>query len=395
MPGGFYDRAVPSGIGFEIVLGVAALATLVAMIRSWRSLWDDEVTAHDRMLAMRIAVFLLPPVVVLLHELGHAVATWAVGAEVVDFEYGLFQGSVTSAGVITADQGWFIAAAGNLVSIAVGLALLGAGYGAKRLRRSVRYVLVLSGLVELLVALVVYPLFSLTTSFGDWVAIFDFEATPVLAGTALVVHVGLLVAVWRWWHSSLRTTLFGVAYDEERRLDALSRSIREAPGDVSRRVALAEVFAQHGDLGQAAAALDRAVPACGMSARLHLARARLALHRGRWNDAVVAARAGLAATDTSDELRQRLWANEGLALAQMERPANALEAFEHVGEPVIEDLRVKYGRGVARLGAGDRAGGEADLATVVDRLPEGDLLREWAETRLQGQAPPTAPMAGV
>ena len=30
---------------------------------------------------------------------------------------------------------------------------------------------------------------------------------------------------------------------------------------------------------------------------------------------------------------------------------------------------------------------------LLDRA--GDPLRAWAETRLQGQAPPTAPMAGV
>jgi tetratricopeptide (TPR) repeat protein len=386
---------MPTSIGVDIVLGLGALATLVSLIRSWRSFWDEDVTGADRLLAMQVAVFLVPPVVVLLHELGHAVATWAVGAEVVDFRYGLFEGSVTATGTISAAQGWFISIAGNVVSAAAGLLLVVAGSSARAARRPLRYVMILAGLVQLLFALVLYPLMSLSASFGDWVSIYDFGETPLLSAMTLAVHVVLLVALWQWWRSGLRRTLFALAHGEEERLAALAQAVREDPDDADTRIAMASVFAEHGDLGQAAATLDQAVPACGGSARLHLARARLALYRGRWNEAVLAARAGLDDGDADEGLRQRLWANEGLALAQMERPTNALAAFEHVGQPVIEDLRVRYGRGVARLGAGDRAGGQADLEMVVERLPAGDPLRGWAETRLQGEAPPTAPMAGV
>ncbi|MDQ3897035.1 MAG: hypothetical protein M3326_07280, partial [Actinomycetota bacterium] len=42
----------------------------------------------------------------------------------------------------------------------------------------------------------------------------------------------------------------------------------------------------------------------------------------------------------------------------------------------------------ARLACGDRAGGESDLRSVVGWRPEGDLLRQWAEARLDGREPP-------
>src|SRR5207253_5419636 len=84
---------------------------------------------------------------------------------------------------------------------------------------------------------------------------------------------------------------------------------------------------------------------------------------------------------------QRLWANQGLALASMERPALALAAFERVGSPVVDDTRVRYGRGLARLGAGDAEGGRSDLEAVVRALPEGNLLRVWAAARLTGRPP--------
>jgi tetratricopeptide (TPR) repeat protein len=128
----------------------------------------------------------------------------------------------------------------------------------------------------------------------------------------------------------------------------------------------------------------------GGAARLHLARARLAVIEDRWSQAYLAAQAGLAALPAGqdDEVAQRLWANAGLALAAMDRPRQALEAFAHVRPPVAEDPRILYTRGLARLATGDRAGGQADLQAVVGWRPEGDLLRQWAEAQLEGREPP-------
>ncbi|HWC12643.1 MAG TPA: hypothetical protein VG455_15650, partial [Acidimicrobiales bacterium] len=129
-------------------------------------------------------------------------------------------------------------------------------------------------------------------------------------------------------------------------------------------------------------------------ARLHLARARLALQRGRWNSALLATRAGLDALrpagpgdGAAPDLEQRLWANQGLALTQMERPALALAAFAHLDGRTAAEPRVRYCRGLARLATGDEDGGRTDLWAVAGALPTDDLLRRWAEARLAGGVP--------
>ena len=72
----------------------------------------------------------------------------------------------------------------------------------------------------------------------------------------------------------------------------------------------------------------------------------------------------------------------------MDRPQQALEAFARVQPPVLDDPRILYTRGLARLATGDRAGGEDDLRAVVGWRHEGDLLRQWAEAQLEGREPP-------
>jgi hypothetical protein len=157
---------------------------------------------------------------------------------------------------------------------------------------------------------------------------------------------------------------------------------------------LAVVYARNGEMSLARETLDDAAGHPAMTgagaARLHLARARLAVIEDRWSQAYIAAQAGLAALGAGDdgEVGQRLWANAGLALEAMGRPEQALEAFAHVHQPVLDDPRILYTRGVARLAMGDRAGGEADLQAVVGWRPEGDLLRAWAEAQLEGREPP-------
>jgi len=382
----------------DMILGLGALLALVALVRGWRSFVDDDFTGADRRVATQISVFLIPPVVVLLHEVGHAVAAWVTGADVVGFHYGLFEGSVTVEGTLSPADNWFLALSGNVVSAAIGLGMVAAGAAATSLRRPWRYVLVLGGMFEVLFALVGYPVLSLTTRFGDWLSVYDFSATPGLSAVTLVLHGLLLWGVWRWWRRDLRWILFGVANGQEARLAELQQAVCRDPGDMAPRVELANLFAGHGELGLASAALDEAAAASSEPALLHLARARLALYQGRWNEAILATRAGLAAQEPvtpggaqvngqEDDLRRRLWANQGLALSQMQRADLALAAFEHVDGELSADARVRYGRGTARLAAGDVQGGRADLAAVVASLPSDDWLRRWAEARLDGREP--------
>jgi hypothetical protein len=191
----------------DVMLGLAALATAVSLARSWRAFTDGDFTPRDRSLANQGAVFLVPPVVVLLHELGHVVAARLVGAEVTSFDYGFFEGSVGLAGSITQAEDLAIALAGNVAGALAGVALIAIGRRASRLPRAVRHLLLVGGLLEVAFTLVGYPVLSLTTRFGDWLAVYDFNATPGLSAAVAVVHAGVLALLWRWWRTSLRPAL--------------------------------------------------------------------------------------------------------------------------------------------------------------------------------------------
>lgn len=404
----------PTPGAVNIILAAAAVFTVVTLVRSWRSFWDADFTTADRRLAIQLSVFVVPPVVVLLHELGHVAAAVGTGTRVTGFSYGLFEGSVSIAGRITFAESWFIALAGNLVSIAAGLILVLAGVWAERARRAVRYLLVVSGLVQLAFALIGYPVLSLTSGFGDWEIIYQFDRTPELSWATLAAHAGALVVLWRWFRRRGRALLFAVGAGVESELATRQRAVEQNPGDEAARLELARFYLERGETGLARAALDDAASGTLGTPRVHLARARLALHQQRWNDSFNAARAGLDAASgrPDDEIVHRLWANMALALGQMERPEHALDAFSHVGSPVALDARVTYGRGLARIATGDTEGGAAELNAVVAALPEGHLLRVWAEAKLGGRnpdppddsdlppyarrsAPPPAPIAGV
>jgi hypothetical protein len=405
IPGMPFD---PTSGAMDIILGVAALATLVGLIRAWGRFWDHDFTAEDRRRAIQVAIFVVTPIVVLLHELGHYFTALALGVRVIGFEYGLFHGSVTVAGPRTVEDMWLIALSGNVVSAGVGLAMAAAGTALTRVRRPGRYLLVVGGLLQIVYSLVVYPVISLSAGFGDWVMLYS-RRTETLSWALGVAHVASLVALVVWWRRRGKETVFAIGSGTEGEVAALRAAIESAPADPARWLALADFYARRGELSLARATVEEALDKCGDVPRVLLALTRLSMFQGRWNDAVMAARRGLRG-DAHDDVRQPLWANLALALTQMQRPDHALPAYQNLKPPVLDDVRVRYGRGLVRIESGDD-GGRDDLEAVVRTLPEGNLLRRWAEARLEGHplqdwddprpsyqrggSPPPAPLAGV
>ncbi|HET7718880.1 MAG TPA: hypothetical protein VFK43_02855, partial [Acidimicrobiales bacterium] len=333
--------------------------------------------------------------VVLIHELGHIAGARMVGGRVIGFHYGLIEGSVTVARGLSNSEFWWVALSGNLVGAGLGLALALAGAWVTRLPRALRRTFIFGGLLQVAFQLVMYPLISISAQFGDWTAIYDFERTPGLSTVTAVAHAVVLTATWRWWRGSARRALFDIDHGLSAEVARLEAALAATPQDPQPAMELAVLYARNGEMGLARQTLDQAAEHPGLTgagaARLHLSRARLAVIEDRWSQAYLAAQAGLAtvaADDAGGEVAQRLWANAGLALEAMDRPEQALEAFARVQPPVLDDPRIRYTRGLARLATGDRAGGEADLRAVVGGVPEGDLLRQWAEAQLEGREPP-------
>ncbi|MGD1911009.1 MAG: hypothetical protein ACFB2X_09190 [Rivularia sp. (in: cyanobacteria)] len=64
-----------------IIYNILSIDTILRLFNNWSSFWDDTVTAKDRFLLQRVALFIFIPVRVLFHEIGHALATLQVGGE--------------------------------------------------------------------------------------------------------------------------------------------------------------------------------------------------------------------------------------------------------------------------------------------------------------------------
>lgn len=180
----------------SILSAVVSLDTLWRLKQNWSSFWDDRVSRYDHFLAQRVAVFVLVPLGVLLHEVGHALATWQVGGEVVEFQWRIFWGYIIPRGSFTDPEIWWIAFSGNLVSILLGLiAIPGVALVRKPILKELLYMF---AVIELTYSLLFYPLFSWLAVRGDWLTIYDFSIRPY-AQLTLIVH-GLLLA-GLWWLS--------------------------------------------------------------------------------------------------------------------------------------------------------------------------------------------------
>ena len=201
----------------SIVYGIGALWTVITLVRRGRRFWHGQHDPQGAKLAFQAAFFLFIPFAVFLHELGHALATWTAGGEVVRFGWRVYWGFVISEGRFTAAQDWWIALSGNLVSVMLGLGFLAAGFLGKRLLPSVRYLLLQAGVIQLVFALVAYPLITFAGLEGDWKTIYDFSTTPVLSTLVAVAHVG---------------SILGLSFLIRRKLDPLTHRLgRQAWGD--------------------------------------------------------------------------------------------------------------------------------------------------------------------
>ena len=118
-------------MSFELLILICAVYALIGakMLREvWQqraTVFDDRVTPPERMQLQQAAFFVIIPLTVALHELGHAIAVWAFGGEVIDFGFYFFAGYVSYAEPFSTAQNLVVAAAGTIVNIVIGVVVLG------------------------------------------------------------------------------------------------------------------------------------------------------------------------------------------------------------------------------------------------------------------------------
>ena len=184
---------------FYLIIGVRVVYQL---IRNFRATFDTTFTPEDRHLVDQAAFFVLIPISVALHELGHAVAIWLFGGHVQGWGFFGFAGYVAfDPSEFTNAQQVIIASAGTVVNIVLAALAVGLVFLKKPpMRAAINELLIQFTWISLLNALVLYPLLDFASGInGDWMQMYDFSV-PMLSALILVVHVavlGLLAYAWR------------------------------------------------------------------------------------------------------------------------------------------------------------------------------------------------------
>jgi hypothetical protein len=184
---------------FYAVIGVRVVAQVV---QRRRELFDRRFTTSDRSLVDQAAFFILVPISVALHELGHAIAVWLAGGTVTGFGFFVFAGYVSYRGFLDGTQEILIALAGSLVNVLLSGIAIGIVFLKKPpLRAAYNELLLQFALLSGFNALIFYPLIDVVGGMdGDWSQIY-FGDVPALSAVILVCHLAILGLVWWGWRN--------------------------------------------------------------------------------------------------------------------------------------------------------------------------------------------------
>lgn len=178
----------------SVIYGLIGIQAIYKLARSWHATWDLNFTQQDRILVDQAAFFVLVPVSVLLHELGHAVAVWSFGGEVIDFGFYGFAGYVSYDGwFFTSAEQTIVAAAGTIVNVI--LCVLAFGFVLFRrppARAAINELLIQFAFISGINAFIVYPLLDLASGLnGDWRQMYD-GGVPWMTAIIVVVQAGVI-----------------------------------------------------------------------------------------------------------------------------------------------------------------------------------------------------------
>jgi len=162
----------------SLIYAGVALLTLGRLLRRGRSVFHEPLRLDDARLLSAAAFYLLTPLAVALHELGHAALVYALGGRIVDVHFMLYWGYVVPSRSFGPYGDFAVALAGNLVTLAIGLA---AAWFELRRPVGAAWNLLWARLAEIQLSMVLifYPLMCLIGFGGDFLLIYRPETWPV------------------------------------------------------------------------------------------------------------------------------------------------------------------------------------------------------------------------
>ncbi len=372
---------------FYVFIGIRSVWTLV---KHWREFTDDELTASDRRLASELAFFVFIPIGVLFHELGHAVATYQVGGTVDwlhgGFHYALFWGYVIPEGEFSVIQDWWIALAGNLISVIYGfLPLVLLPFTKKNW---IKYTILSFARIQLGWSLIGYPLITLTGIDSDWSTIYSFRTLAVSA-PLFITHVALVVALWivdrSAWLKRWELNLYAGADEQLRLLDAAitahfdkpSKSIHVSPQKVAPQaldalLARGNFFASHGQFDLALQDYRSALQVDPQNLRALYNIGQVYMIRKNFSAAEKNFRAALARSESSIEIGGRVHYGLGMCLYQRGKTADAISEFDQAIARVPDVPEFYYWRGLAKRQIRDNVAARNDFSRAAQMSAESN-----------------------
>jgi len=355
---------------FYAFLGIRAISTA---IKNWRAFTDDQLTAPDRRLANELAFFVLIPIGVLFHELGHAAATYQVGGRVDwlngGFHYALFYGYVIPLGRFTALQDWWIALSGNLVSIVYGFLPLIFLRFAKPVW--LKYMLLAFARIQLGWSLVGYPLITFAGFEGDWTTIYF--TSPLLGIPVFVSQAALVIALWLIDRSAFvkrwEVSLYAGARDQ---LQLLDGAIKSQPGAVDPIISRGNFFAANAHPELAVADYSAALRLDPGNPRALYNIGQLKLIQKNFPQAEKNFRAALARSDSDREIAGRVHYGLAMSLFHMGKRNEAIPEFDAAIAHVPNVPEFYFWRGTVRRSMRDDANARMDFARAEEMARVSD-----------------------
>jgi hypothetical protein len=362
---------------FGIVL---CLQSLWQLSQSWSRIGQASVTAQDQALAQRLALFVGVPLGVLLHELGHSLATWQLGGTVKTFQWRFLWGYIIPAGDFSPVGMWWIAFSGNLVSILLGLLpILWLPHIRKRFWGEVVYSFIC---IQLVYALIAYPLLSLLSQQGDWAFIYNiyFLTRPYVLLT-LIAHGILLWGLRKLYYSRrvLRWRLARQAHVLET-WQNLEVQIASEPENLQPRLTLLYFLLNHQELHHAKRIHRQLRSIAGDDNRVKVA--QVALTYARHADGKVL-RTGrrLLSSDLSAEDELRLYRLLSFALYNLHRPSESLTYADLGLAKDPYDYRLRCTRARVYRAMNRHSEAKVDLEVALESAPDEES-RLWVKRLL-------------